>query len=330
MKKKVRYVDLTFDEFLAGVAGELTPAQLGVYWMICLLIYSRGEPVKNDPEWLCGKFKRGTDLRIVKNALTDLQSLGKVQAIDGYLVVNRALDALQDARNRIVSHSERGSKGGRPSKENNGIAKAELSGAGKLPLTTTTNYQLSESDQDKKGEEAPPPPALDEVQLAFDAFNEVAAEIGGTVAQVLNKERRARLGARIASVGGITGWPAVLDKIRASDFCRGGNPRGWVIDLDGLCQLKTFTKLMEGSYDNRKGTRAAVQRDGHADLVAAAADLMARGRDGRGGPAADAARDGAGAPPAMGAAGSGPCFDQASDPLGLGTDGPGPDAGAAR
>jgi hypothetical protein len=163
------------------------------------------------------------------------------------------------------------------------------------------------------------------VRLAFDAFNEVAREFNLPQAQVLNEVRRRSLRLRLAEVGGIAGWPTVLDKIRASDFCRGLTDRGdWCIDLDALCQLKTFTKLMEGSYDNRKGSGAAPAKrgDGFAAATAAAADVIA-GRRARGSQAATAAGAGrgAGVSPALGGAGARPLFDEAIDPGGFGRGG---------
>jgi hypothetical protein len=38
---KIRRVFFSADEFLAGIVG-MTPAEVGIYWTICSLIYSTG------------------------------------------------------------------------------------------------------------------------------------------------------------------------------------------------------------------------------------------------------------------------------------------------
>ena len=46
-------------------------------------------------------------------------------------------------------------------------------------------------------------------------------------------------------------WRGVVQRINASDFCRGQNERGWVATFDWLLQPDTAVKVLEGKYDNR-------------------------------------------------------------------------------
>lgn len=92
---------------------------------------------------------------------------------------------------------------------------------------------------------------IDDIQLAFDAYNVAAKEAGWPVAKVLNKPRRSGLTSRLKDAGGLQGWIVALEKAKSSPLCTGDNNRGWVADLDFLLQQKSFTRLMEGSYDNR-------------------------------------------------------------------------------
>src|SRR5690242_7600440 len=48
---KVRRIDFSPDEFLSGV-HDLTLEQIGAYWMVCSLIYSRSERIPNDDHWI--------------------------------------------------------------------------------------------------------------------------------------------------------------------------------------------------------------------------------------------------------------------------------------
>ena len=57
--------------------------------------------------------------------------------------------------------------------------------------------------------------------------------------------------------GGIDGWHIALQKLSESNFLTGQNDNGWKADFDFILQEKSFTKLMEGSYDNRKGKENA-------------------------------------------------------------------------
>lgn len=122
MPKRIHRVDYSADEFLAGVVGELSAAEVGVYWMICSLIYSRRRAIPDDVRGLTAKF-RGTDPRTIRAALERLVALGKVTRDEGELRVNRCLDELEMASNRIRTASENGSKGGRPSKDSNDLTK---------------------------------------------------------------------------------------------------------------------------------------------------------------------------------------------------------------
>lgn len=89
---------------------------------------------------------------------------------------------------------------------------------------------------------------------AVRAWNVMAAGVKGMAqVQSLNSQRRKRLKARLAECGGLDGWTVALEKIAASKFLTGGNDRGWIADFDFVLQQKSFTRLMEGSYDNRAG-----------------------------------------------------------------------------
>lgn len=46
-------------------------------------------------------------------------------------------------------------------------------------------------------------------------------------------------------------WGTVVDRIAASDFCRGQNDRSWVATFDWFLKPDTAVKALEGKYDNR-------------------------------------------------------------------------------
>ncbi len=119
---KIRRIDYSPDEMIAGIAGQLDPLDFGVYWMICTLIYSRGGPIQDDAHWIAGVFKK-TNPRTVNAAITRLIDSGKLQRNGAELMVNRCRTELERAVNRTSKWVENGLKGGRPSNKNNNITK---------------------------------------------------------------------------------------------------------------------------------------------------------------------------------------------------------------
>ena len=135
----------------------------------------------------------------------------------------------------------------------------------------------------------------DESRLAFDAFNELAGEIGLSKAQAFTDERRTKIRQRLNECGGLTGWMDAMSKIRGSPFLCGDNDRGWKASLDFLLQKSSFTRLMEGSYDRSPGRHATdrgansrTRNDAILDAVLAEAKRREDGEGDSGLPDADA------------------------------------------
>jgi uncharacterized protein YdaU (DUF1376 family) len=161
---KVRRVDYSPDEFFAGVAGKMTPAEVGIYWMVCTLIYSKGGPIEYDPEWLARTFKKGTKVAHVKAIVDELIAGGKLELNGSYLGNKRASSELQRAVNRVASATENGRNGGRPSKQINGVEKPGGFSGEKL----TINHQPSTTNlySAPNGAGAEPPSDLFGMMLA--------------------------------------------------------------------------------------------------------------------------------------------------------------------
>jgi uncharacterized protein YdaU (DUF1376 family) len=116
------------------------------------------------------------------------------------------------------------------------------------PTPTPTPIRCSTDVEQGGGE---PPPKAD-LAAAFELWNKMAIDHPSLPkAQHLTDTRKKRLQQRLIECGGIDGWQAALAKVSASAFCQGGNDRGWVADLDFMLQQSSFTRLMEGKYDNR-------------------------------------------------------------------------------
>ena len=96
---------------------------------------------------------------------------------------------------------------------------------------------------------ADPKPEPIDLSEAVDLYNDVASRAGLPKCQKLSARRTARLKKRLDEVDGIDGWRAALEKVEASDFCC-GRVNGWKANFDFMLQESSFTKLMEGNYDN--------------------------------------------------------------------------------
>lgn len=152
-KPKARRVDYYPDEYVAGVAGVLTAAQQGVYWMVCTLVMSEGGSINQDDRRLGGLLRmRPADVR---NTIDQLVEAGKLQRqSDGKLSQKRAQSEVEKSLNRIQIASENGANGGRPAKKdqsNQGRVKANGFGDEKTNhQPPTTNHQPKEKKEDDK------------------------------------------------------------------------------------------------------------------------------------------------------------------------------------
>lgn len=116
----------------------------------------------------------------------------------------------------------------------------------------------------------------DEVEQAVSAYNEVAERAGLPVAAKITPTRRAGIRRRLSDCGGLGGWRSALRKLESSSFCCGKT--GWRADLDFLLQPKSFTKLVEGGYDDRAPTGGPTNAPGNHNQRPTFADQQARNR----------------------------------------------------
>jgi hypothetical protein len=116
------------------------------------------------------------------------------------------------------------------------------------------------------------PAVADKTMPAIEAYNLVAKELDWPQAVQISDARISKLRKRLEECGGLAGWRAAMARARGSPFLRGESGRDkahekWVPDLDFFLQQASFTKLMEGKYDDRIG---AQQPSGFNATLAAA------------------------------------------------------------
>jgi uncharacterized protein YdaU (DUF1376 family) len=131
----------------------------------------------------------------------------------------------------------------------------------------TAMQQDRDRDKDSKKEVSKDTRHLDEF---IAAYNQMAARSGLAQCMKLNDARKSKLKARIKDCGGWDGWMAALDKVEASSFLCGST--GWKAGIDFILTDESFTKIMEGNYDNAK-------RNGKNEKPTRADDLAQQARD---------------------------------------------------
>lgn len=134
---KVRRIDFFQDEFLAGTAG-MTNEQVGAYWRICALQYSRGRGVPDDPKILC-PYLACTETDLLR-LIEDLVGMRKLRRTRYGLVNARAELELGRARKRIARAVQNGKKGGRPPRSET-KSQSENNSLPEPDRKLTTNHQ---------------------------------------------------------------------------------------------------------------------------------------------------------------------------------------------
>jgi hypothetical protein len=104
-----------------------------------------------------------------------------------------------------------------------------------------------------------------EMQMAVSSYNAMADRAGLPKVQKFTDTRKSKLRQRLKDCGGLAGWQEALKLVEESDFLRGSGNEGWKADIDFLLQEKSFTRLMEGFYNNRKGKNHEPKSKGNAD-----------------------------------------------------------------
>lgn len=147
------------------------------------------------------------------------------------------------------------------------------------------NQQLNGDDKPQKPEaifqnkEVSPNGDTVELAAAVEAYNSAARRCGWSVVQRMSKPRFSSLKARLREAGGLDGWLSALSRAEASDFLCGRvrtRDGPFFASFDFLTQASSFTRLMEGNYDNRTGIGAPQSPDGRAHRADPALEQIAR------------------------------------------------------
>jgi uncharacterized protein YdaU (DUF1376 family) len=109
-----------------------------------------------------------------------------------------------------------------------------------------SNEPITSTNVDVSAEPTAKPLTVDEI---VEAWNERMAPQGFPAVRRLTGTRLKHLKARLRE-NSIDDWQAAFAAMERSAFLKGENERGWRADFDFLLQPKSFTKLLEGSFDH--------------------------------------------------------------------------------
>lgn len=294
--------------FIQGTMG-LTLEEKGAYSLCLDLIYSNGGPIADDPRWLSGVC--GVSIRKWTALRAALIERGKLTAENGLLMNPRAARDIADSDGTSPQKSGRnvGEKSVKShetsAKPPPNLAENEVDVNNSNSLTPLDESREDKNREEKKEESAAAPRQpdlldlgsgggedgavssaeivpIDPLERARDAYNLVAQDVndrlssGWALCQNFNEPRRKKLAIRLRECGGVQAWTDAMRRAGDSPYLNGTGPRSaeyqnWRPNFDFFLQAKSFTKLMEGSYDPKPG-----QASGDGSILAAAARVAAR------------------------------------------------------
>jgi uncharacterized protein YdaU (DUF1376 family) len=241
-------------DFIAGTLA-LTLEQKGAYSMILDLMYDRGGPIPDDPQWIARVC--GCSPRKWNSIRKHLIEVGKISAENGVLTNFRVEKQAENEAKEARKLAENGAKGGNKNAENTDTFSKNNGLEEKGQPIPHKHTRSQKPDREEVPPVVPRETETDEVRLAVDGWNALASEVGLAPVMKLTAARRAKCHHRLQDCGGLDGWNLALAKIRGDPFFQGAGERGWKADFDFLMQEKSFVKLMEGGFDKRSGGKTS-------------------------------------------------------------------------
>jgi uncharacterized protein YdaU (DUF1376 family) len=219
-------------DFIEGTIG--MPFELkAAYRLVLDLIYMQGGNLPDDARYISGLL--GCTLRKWNSLRGELIAVGKIEINGEFLTNKRAVIELETTRKFTEKQAENRSK---PNK-NKGLKSPPCDHTD----TNTDNTSSLRSDVSERAKKQ------DHVSEALEAYSDLASRCGLPAVRVLNDARKRKL-ASLLKAHGLPVWLEALAKVEASDFCL-GRKGDFRADLDFLLQQQSFTRLLEGRYDNR-------------------------------------------------------------------------------
>ncbi len=247
-RDRIPYFDFYPSDFMHGVRG-LSAQEVGVYTMMLCRIYEENGPVEFHVMRLstyCG-MRESTFVKTVEKLI----ELGKLQLVEGKITNHRAEAEISSRANKLKNNSKAGKASVEKRQQKQWLAPTDV----QQPFNhtdTDTDTDITSSLRSDVSERAK---KQDHVSEALEAYSALASRCGLPAVRVLNDARKRKL-ASLLKAHGLPVWLEALAKVEASDFCL-GRKGDFRADLDFLLQQQSFTRLLEGRYDNRASAKPA-------------------------------------------------------------------------
>jgi len=243
-RDRIPYFDFYPSDFMHGVRG-LSAQEVGVYTMMLCRIYEENGPVEFHVMRLstyCG-MRESTFVKTVEKLI----ELGKLQLVEGKITNHRAEAEISSRANKLKNNSKAGKASAEKRQQKQRLASTDAQQPFNHTDTDTDNTSSLCSDVSERAKKQ------DHVSEALKAYSDLASRCGLPAVRVLNDARKRKL-ASLLKAHGLPVWLEALAKVEASDFCL-GRKGDFRADLDFLLQQQSFTRLLEGRYDNRDSAK---------------------------------------------------------------------------
>lgn len=239
-RDRIPYFDFYPSDFMHGVRG-LSAQEVGVYTMMLCRIYEENGPVEFHVMRLstyCG-MRESTFVKTVEKLI----ELGKLQRVEGKITNHRAEAEISSRAKKLKNNSKAGKASAEKRQQKQSLTSTDVQQPFNHTDTDTDNTSSLRSDISERAKKQ------DHVSEALEAYSDLASRCGLPAVRVLNDARKRKL-ASLLKAHGLPVWLEALAKVEASDFCL-GRKGDFRADLDFLLQQQSFTRLLEGRYDNR-------------------------------------------------------------------------------
>lgn len=247
------FMPLYWGDYLRDT-GDLETIEHGAYMLLIGHYWCTGKPLPNDDRRLARICKMGTKRwRGMRSKIA-----GFFTVSDGVLVHKRIERELKIA----AENKEKRSAKARTAAQARWYNRDDPSMPGAMleqcPSPSPSIRKEKGPLRGRKKEKAKPLSAGD-LQSYVDAWNEILPELGQV--KGLSDKRTAHLSTRVREQFGdsLENWRAYLQRIHASAFLMGRLPRSeehknWMPDFDWAINPTNCLKILEGRYDNERGS----------------------------------------------------------------------------
>jgi hypothetical protein len=137
--------------------------------------------------------------------------------------------------------TSRGTIGGNPS--NSSLSSSE-------PLSETEKVVVARDKLEVA--EVSKFPDQEDLDLALDAYHQVAEVHGLPKVRKLTEARKRKLRCRLIDAGSLEVWYEACHNLEKAKWMHGDNDGGWRADLDFMLQQSSFVRLIEGKYNGKE------------------------------------------------------------------------------